>query len=209
MRVFRSTLATVCTLVIAISLGQVARAQSTDPVTNCIAQWTTYCSAECATSKCVSNCTTQAQSMCRKDIAAPQNVFSGPVTATPVQCPSGLPSPLTCSSPSPITLDALTDTTSCSAINGTVAQKGMYGGNVTIYVVCPAGTPIGNPGQITSTTIIGQAATSALDGSFGMVLVNSCGGPTGCYGLIGVTPPTGADPGWNTCTSAACPSPKQ
>ena len=188
---------------------------------NCIAQWTTSCSAGCATAQCVANCTTQAHDQCAKDIAAPQATFSGPVTATPVSCES--PPVAACTPNLQITTDGSVSGVSadCSQISGTVANKAFWGGNVTVYVVCPPGTPAGNQNESTTTSVIGLGSSSCTDGTFTLTATNSCGGQTGCYGLIAVTPAssceacgtcgastsTQGDPNWNSCTSTACPAP--
>ena len=193
-------------------------------VKKCRDDWVTSCSKECATARCVSNCTTQAHDQCGKDITAQQKTFSGPVTGTPTnECtpPDGR---LACAPGLAITIDSnvAPDTAaSCSVIAGTVANHAYWGGDVTIYVICPAGSPVGNPGQATTSTVVGQAQSSCTDGTFSITATNQCGGQTGCYGLIAATPPTSCeacgtcgdtapapgDPGWNGCTSTACPSP--
>jgi hypothetical protein len=98
-----------------------------------------------------------------------------------------------------------------------VADQQFWGGTVTIYIVCPAGSPFGNSGLATSVTIIASATSSSADGKFSMTATNACGGQTGCYGLIAVTPAPNCgscstivvgDPSWSTCTNGtACPSP--
>ena len=213
---------------IAFALCLVAAAGAgadSDAVKNCISAWVTSCSRDCATARCVSNCTTQAHAMCTKDITQPQHVFNGPVTSTPLpaaQCtpPDGT---LSCQPPPAITIDTTIASvvgSTCSQIAGTVFNSAYFGGNVTIYVICPAGSPTPNSGP--STTIIGQGRSSCVDGSFSFQATNVCGGQqTGCYGLIAATPPSSCeacgtcgdtqpspgDPGWNTCTSDCCPSP--
>jgi hypothetical protein len=189
-----------------------------DQVKNCISDWTTSCSKECATSKCVSNCTTQAQLECKKDVTQPQHVFNGPVVSTPVDSCTPQFSGAACA---PFVSQDVTvaPPASCTTLTGTVANKAYWGGNVTVYVVCPAGSPLGRGSEITTTTIIGQAQSSCADGSFSMTATNACSGQTGCYGLIAATPAsscetcgtcgltTPGDPGWNTCTSSLCPAP--
>lgn len=190
-------------------------------IKNCIAQWTTSCSAGCATAQCVANCTTQAHDQCAKDIAAPQATFSGPVTATPVSCEN--PPVAACTPSLLITTDGSVGGVSanCSQISGTVANRAFWGGDVTIYVVCPPFTPAGHQNDITTTSVIGQAGSSCTDGTFTVTAANACGGQTGCYGLIAVTPAssceacgtcgastnTPGDPNWSTCTSTCCPAP--
>ncbi len=184
----------------------------TDPVTSCIADWTASCSKDCVTSQCVSNCTTQAHDQCNANVTAVQQVFSGPVTGTPTdQCtpPDSTPA---CAPDSVATASA-----SCSMISGTVANRALRGGQVTIYVICPPFTPAGRQNDGNSTTVIGSTQSSCSDGSFTLTATNACAGQTGCYGIIAATPPsscdacgtcsaTPGDPGWSTCTSASCPS---
>lgn len=86
----------------------------------------------------------------------------------------------------------------------------MCGGYVSMFVVCPPGLPAGKDNQTFTTTVIGLATSDPATCGFTMVSTNQCGGATGCYGVIAVTPPvTGTDPGWSTCTGASCPSPRQ
>lgn len=194
-----------------------------DAMKNCIAQWTTSCSKDCATAKCVSTCTTQAHDQCAKNIAAPQHVFNGPVSSTPVNDPqvcAAAPSDLSCHR---ISIDQLSEGSAisvtgaaCSVVTGTVANRAYFGGGVTMYVICP------NQGQFSaSTAVIGRTCSSPTDGSFTIVASNECAGQTGCYGLIAVTPvgqnnfcggdtttvttPPNGDPGWATCTGGGCP----
>jgi hypothetical protein len=195
-----------------------------DAAKNCIAAWTTSCSRDCATPKCVSNCTTQAAAMCRKNVIDPQQVFTRAVTSTPISVcatPSAAPA---CAPPPPIaaadSIQAAVGST-CSLISGTVSNPAFYGGQVTIYVICPPGMPAGTGNPSLTTTIIGSGSSSCVDGTFSFVATNVCGGQqTGCYGLIAATPPSSCeacgtcaagpastDPGWSTCTSDACPSP--
>jgi hypothetical protein len=108
----------------------------------------------------------------------------------------------------------------CSLVSGTVSNPAFFGGQVTIYVICPAGMPAGSGNQALTTTVIGSGVSSCTDGKFSFVATSVCGGQqTGCYGLIAATPPTSCeacgtcangpastDPGWNTCTNSACPS---
>ncbi len=149
---------------IAAALWLVAGRANADS-TSCVAAWTTACDKACTTSQCVSNCTTQAQTQCAVNLAAPQQLFNGPVTAAPVDSCTA-PIGLACA-PS---VGALTG---CSNISGTVANKASWGGLVTIYVICPnAGSP--------STTAIGSGAISTADGSFSFSVTNACGGRTGC-----------------------------
>jgi hypothetical protein len=190
----------------------IVRADS-DAVKNCIANWVTSCSKECATAKCVSNCTTQAHERCTLNVVNPQMVFSGPVTSTFTdQCvpPEGAPACAPLSGQGTIASAGA----ACSVVSGTVADHQFWGGTVTIYIVCPAGSPPGNSREVTSVTIIASATSSCADGKFSMTGTNACAGQTGCYGLIAVTPPPGScsptlvgDPGWSTCTGAICPSP--
>ena len=188
---------------------------------SCIAEWTASCSKDCTTAKCVSECTTQAHDHCVKDIAAPQNTFKGPVTATPTTCDA--PPVAACSAPIVVTADGTVATVAqnCSTVTGTVANKALWGGQVTIYVVCPAGTPVGQPNETATTSVIGQTSSSCSDGSFILTATNSCSGQTGCYGVIAATPPTSCeacgtcgaatpaagDPNWSTCTDGCCPAP--
>ena len=171
--------------VVCLLWSAVVRADS-DAVKNCIAAWVTSCSKDCATARCVSNCTTQAQDHCAKDITAPQHVFNGPVTSTPIPCANG-------------------DTSCGSIVSGTVTNSQFWGGDVTIYVICPSS------GEGPATTfIIGRAPISATDGKFTMTVGSTFSGQNGCYGLIAVTPVAGAashDPGWAPCTGGPCPSP--
>lgn len=158
--------------------------------TSCVAEWTTACAKTCTTSQCVSNCTTQAQNQCAINLAAPQQVFSGPVTAAPVD---------SCTQPDVLACAPGTGAlTGCSNMSGTVADKAAWGGLVTIYVICPNA-------QNASTTVLGSGAISIADGSFSFSVTNACGGRTGCYGLFAVT--SAGDPTWSTCTSSSCPTP--
>lgn len=210
----RTTLGiTITTLVVGIGLGfaRSADAQS-DPIANCVSQWVASCSADCATARCVSNCTTQAHAVCEKNITAPQNVFSGPVTATPMQCEA--PPVSACTSPvlptDPTLSPDAADTATCSSVSGTVADKNLCGGNVTVYVICPPGSPAGLGTEAVTASVLGQIQSDPNSCGFTMSVTNSCGGPTGCYGLIAVTPllPS-SDPVWGSCTSGPCPTPKQ
>jgi len=137
-------------------------------------------------------CGKQAVQVCRRNISTPQHVFSGPVTSTPVAC---------------VDSDGLG---TCSAVSGTVADPSFCGGQVTIYIMCPAGLPVGSGSETPTTTVLAQATSDPATCAFGMTASNAFAGPTGCYGLIAVTPPVvGTDPGWSTCTGGACPTPKQ
>ena len=181
-------------------------------MTQCIADWTTSCSKDCATSQCVSDCTTQARAMCDVNVTAAQQAFRGPVTATPTdQC---TPPPTPDCAPYPVS----TASAACSVISGTVANEALWGGQVTIYVICPPFAPAGRGLESVTTTVIGFTQSSCSDGSFTLTATNACAGQTGCYGLIAATPPescescgtcaaTPGDPNWSSCTSAACPAP--
>jgi hypothetical protein len=157
---------------------------------------------------------------CRQDITAPQRTFKGRVTATPVQCPSITTTTTT-------TLDTTSATssfqlpcassagsTSCAAISGTVANRLFFGGAVTLWVICPAGTPFLSPGESTTTTRLATTTSDATTGAFSFrpPVTGVCSGQTGCYGLIAVTPAPSAnptpDPNWNSCTNGiSCPGP--
>jgi hypothetical protein len=194
-------------LVAALGLGVAGTAQAqSDHVKNCIAAWVSSCSADCTTARCVSACTTQAHAVCEQNITQPQNVFSGPVVSTPLdpsECPSN-DGVLACQLP----LTAAAQST-CSSVAGTVADSTLCGGQVSIYVICPAGAPVGNPHEGTTTTIIGVGQSDPATCKFDFVATTVCGGaPTGCFGLIGVTSPIVGDPGWSPCTGDACPSPR-
>lgn len=215
-------------IVFALCLGAAATVRaddSDDARKSCIATWTTACSKDCAGAKCVSNCTTQAHNKCRTNLVAPQLVFNGPVSAVPTsQCPP-LDGRLVCAPPVQITVDDTVVSVvgaTCSLVSGTVANRNYFGGNVTVWVICPAGTPVGSGSQATTSTIVGQGQSSCADGKFSFAATNQCGGvQTGCYGLIAATPPSSCetcgtcdavqpppgDPGWNTCTSDVCPTP--
>jgi hypothetical protein len=188
-----------------------------DAVTQCIADWTTSCSKDCATSQCVSDCTTQARAMCDVNVTAAQQAFRGPVTATPTDQCTPPPTPLACAPELVLGSPAPPANATCSVISGSVANNALWGGQVTIYVICPPLTPAGHENGVPTTTTIGNAQSSCADGSFTITASNVCAGQTGCYGLIAATPPescdscgtcaaTPGDPGWSTCTSASCPS---
>lgn len=185
--------------VLLLSAGGVLRADD-DAVKNCISAWVTSCAKDCATAKCVAQCTTQAHAMCTKDITQPQHVFNGPVTTAPAtECPiEGIP---VCANPT-------LPTGSCSTVSGTVADPAFFGGTVTIYVICPAGKPDARNESVT-TTVLGRTLSSITDGTFTMTVTNQCSGQTGCYAIIAVGPPAGSgDPGWTPCTGGGvCPNP--
>lgn len=190
------------------------RAQEGGAMKDCIAAWTTSCTKDCATPRCVAECTLRAHDACAHNLTAPQTVFIGPVTAALTSCAA--PPVAACAAPAVI--DGTTPV-GCSTVNGTVANPMFWGGNVTIYVICPPGTPAGHGNETSTVSVIGTAQSSCTDGKFTMTATNSCAGQTGCYGLIAVTPPASCetcgtcsaaapgDPGWNTCTAAVCPNP--
>jgi hypothetical protein len=95
-----------------------------------------------------------------------------------------------------------------------VANRLFFGGQVAIWVVCPAGTPFGSGSGSTTTTLLATTTSNATTGafSFSPPVTGVCGGQSGCYGLIAVTPPPSdaptPDPNWSTCTNGtACPGP--
>lgn len=186
-----------------------------DDAKGCMSDWADSCSRECATARCVANCAAQARDKCKVNVTNPQVVFVGPVTSTPTnQCvpPDGTPA---CTAPSNRD-DTNATAASCSTLTGRVANRNFWGGNVTIYVICPAGSP--TPNSPATTTVIGTATSSCTNGRFTTTVTNACSGQTGCYGLIAATPPSSCetcgsckaptgDPGWGTCTAGPCPSP--
>ena len=182
-----------------------ATAQSVDR--SCQSACVQECLATSTTPATASKCGKACVHTCRNDVTAPQDVFSGPVTATPVQCTTDTSLLLSCASQA--------GNAECSVTSGTVANQASCGGNVAIWVICPAGTPNGNPGQSTTTTVIGTATSDPNTCAFTMTTTNACAGQTGCYGLVAATPPPSAglnptpDPGWRTCTGGSCPSPSQ
>ena len=191
---------------------------------SCIADWTTQCSRECATARCVSNCTTQAHDQCKKDLTASQHSFIGPVTGVVSDSCQGAPSPQQTQACTPFNnTDSLASqaAASCTTVRGTVANPALRGGKVTIWVICPSGKP-DNREQGPTATPVGSAQSNC-DGTFTVVSSNACSGVTGCYGLISVDDPSGdqcavcgncpgptatpGDPTWDRCTSTTCPTP--
>ena len=183
-------------------------------VKNCVANHTKECAEDCKTSRCVSKCEKAARDECKVNVIIAQHVFNGAVTSTPTdQCEVG--EPPVCASPN------FTPANPCSVIKGTVSNRAFFGGPVTIYVICPPGSPAGiEQPRGTTTTVLGQTCSSATDGSFTVTITNQCSGQTGCYGLIAAAPatrfdclgdapvtapPPNGDPGWDTCTSGGCP----
>jgi len=158
------------------------------------------CSEDCKTSRCVAKCEREAHDGCKVNVIATQHVFNGPVTSTPVSCPTG------------------GDGSACSAVKGTVANRAFFGGSVTFYAICPI-----RARADAITTVIATVCSSATDGTFSVIAPNTFAGQNGCYGLVAVAPspsngcgvenfspdappPTNGDPGWNTCTGAPCPA---
>jgi len=181
-----------------------------DNVRNCVGERSRDCSEDCKTSRCVAKCEKEAHEKCKVDVIVPQHVFNGAVISTPTnQC--SVDEEFQCARGQNNT------TAPCSALRGTVANRALWGGSVTVYVICPRvveGTPT------STSTVIGSTCRSATNGSFTLTAPNACSGQTGCYGLITVAPagvdnacgvdnpspatPNG-DPGWSTCTSGPCP----
>jgi hypothetical protein len=140
--------------------------------------------AACSTPKCANLC----EISCKQEITQPQHVFNGPVTSMPL---------------APCTSDVFP----CGGflVSGAVANTAFCPGNVTIYQICP---------DERGTSIIATGPVAA-DCTFGFTAPNGPG-QNGCYGLIATAPPAtigglpttgGGDPGWATCTGAACPAP--
>jgi len=172
-------------------LGLLAGVAHADEADTCLAQCVEECLSTSTTVSTAVKCGKQCVQICRQNIAAPQNVFKGPVVSTPLNC-------------------SATVGEQCSgfAVSGTVANPTFCPGTVTFYTICPNGDGA-------TTSIIGAAVVGA-DCSFSTTLGNQASGQTGCYGLIAVIPaPSGTtlppntspDPGWSTCTGGACPSP--
>lgn len=204
----------IAVFVCVVAVCGLVRADDNDATKNCVAAWTTSCSKDCGTARCVSECTKQAMQMCEKDVTKPQQVFVGPVIALPLatnECPGASQAPQC--TPFPVNGSPAAAPPSCSTVSGTVAARQFWGGLVTIYVICPPFSPAGHENSTPTTTVLGHAPSSPTDGKFSMNVTNTCSGQTGCYGLIVVTPPAcegcapNPDPGWNTCTSSACPNP--
>jgi hypothetical protein len=170
------TVLVLCVLCLAGSAGPAAA----DPADNCQSACVQQCLAQGAR-KCGNVCV----QMCRQDVTAPQTVFSGPVTSTPL-CASSVGE-------------------QCGFfVKGTAADQSFCPGTVTFYAVCPGGEP--------ETNVIGTTEIAA-DCTFSLTMPSTYSGDNGCYGLVAVTPPasadgnTGLDPGWSTCTGGACPTP--
>ena len=170
---------------LALCLFPLAAAVHANPIDNCQSACVQACVANSppdSAKKCGNLC----EQTCKHDVTAPQNVFNGPVTSIPV-CGS---------SPGE----------QCGFfVQGTVANNDFCPGKVTFYAVCPAS-------ETTATFVIGSTGVQT-NCTFGVTLPSTYSGQNGCYGLVAVTPSPllGAnpapDPGWNTCTGAACPSP--
>jgi len=185
-----------------------------DNMRSCIAREIDDCADDCRTARCVSKCEKEAREKCKVNVIVAQHVFNGAVTSTPIQqeCFDGR---LACFNPNAVPPGP------CSEIKGTVANRAFFGGPVRIFVICPPGSPAGTQNFATTTTVLGQTCSNPADGSFTMTVSNQCSGQSGCYALISAAPATtfdcltdaptdstttgGGDPGWDTCTSGACP----
>jgi hypothetical protein len=157
-----------------------------DPAGSCVSACVQDCLATSTTLETARKCGNTCETSCKHEISAPQHLFVNGVISTP----------LVCQDP---------QIPSCGYfVSGKVVSPEFCPGAVTFYQVCPAGD---GPATV---SVIGVLSVGA-DCSFGGDLPPGPG-DNGCYGLIAVTPattnPAAQDPGWNTCTSDACPSPR-
>jgi hypothetical protein len=163
------------------------------------------------------NCNRFCQSYCRQDVSAPQQAFKGKVTSTPIACTTAPTNNLDSTS-APLACASSAASNACASITGTVANPAFRGGDVTIWIICPAGTPYLSPNEVTTTTKLASTPSDPVTGAFTFPEVTgACGGQTGCYGLLAVTPPRSTvpinsnstpDPNWTSCTNGvSCPNP--